>query len=133
MKPLVKTLIDYIKDDGSVTVLSELKRSVQSVTYTMNNFTAPQVAILEPIRDAIQSGCSFTDDDMKQLIHWGTLIRGKVKQQWKTNQDTKADGYDEQVDAAIESVKAALMNKEFSDTSALDKIIARATTMKEGV
>jgi len=110
MKPLLMTLINFIEADSTVTVLSHFKRSIQSVTYNMNNFTAPQVAILEPIRDDIQSGCSFTDDDMKQFIAWGNLIRSKAKKQWKDHQDTKT----------------ALNSSEFSDASAYDAIAARA-------
>lgn len=84
IKPVVKRVYDVIKADPNAKNLADAKQRAVSVTYRLeNNFTPPQQAVLEPLRDEIISKASLTDDEQKQLIYWGVNVRKWLKVEWR--------------------------------------------------
>lgn len=84
VKPIVQRILDAIKADPNVSNIIDVEQRLESITYRLeNNFTPPQRAVLEPLRDELITNASLTADDQKQLIYWGVNTRNWIKSEWQ--------------------------------------------------
>lgn len=82
LKSKVDEILIYLRDNTNASSRTDIIRYVSAFTYYSRNFTAAEWTVLEPLRDEIYANVVLTDEQKKELINWGNLVRRYIKDKY---------------------------------------------------